>query len=72
MPTNRDLRHSVGLTQRQVAQEIGIPYQNIQEWERGLRPLRTHYPKMSKILNCTIDTLYQAYEETIKLKGGKE
>ena len=64
-PTNAGLRHSVGLTQRQLAAEIGIPYQNIQEWERGLRPLRTHYPKMAKLFKCSTDVLYEAHENTI-------
>lgn len=53
----RELRESVGLTQRQLAENIHVSYDNYNKWENGYSP---NYEKLSKIAdyyNTTTDYL---------------
>lgn len=46
----RDRRRALGLTQKQVAEKVGIPFQNYQAFEKGTRNIRT----ASFTLSCKI------------------
>ncbi|MDY6784735.1 MAG: helix-turn-helix transcriptional regulator [Cyanobacteriota bacterium] len=54
------LRHRAGLTQRQVAESLGITVQTVSNWENGFRnPKLTPKEALSlcKILQCSLEEL---------------
>ena len=52
------MRIKRGLTQKQLAELLGVKQQNISDWERGERsPSVKNLKKMAEILNCQIDDL---------------
>lgn len=52
------IRKKRGLTQKQLAELLGVKQQNISDWERGERsPSVKNLKKLSEILNCQIDDL---------------
>ena len=54
----KKLRINRGLTQKQLAELLGVKQQNISDWERGERsPSVKNLKKLSEILNCQIDDL---------------
>ncbi len=60
------LRRRLNLTQREVAQAIGVTDQTVSNWETGVyKPRLT--PKQTRalcvILNCTLDELVAATED---------
>ncbi|MBN2289938.1 MAG: helix-turn-helix transcriptional regulator [Candidatus Glassbacteria bacterium] len=47
-----------GLTQKQVADHLNLPYQNISAWERSeASPALKHLAKLSELLGVTVDQL---------------
>ena len=54
----RDIRKSVGLTQRQVAEKLYVVESCYANWEQGrTEPNISMLRKLSKILNVSIDEL---------------
>lgn len=54
----KEMRKKRGLTQKQLAELLGVKQQNISDWERGERsPSVKNLKKLSEILNCQIDDL---------------
>jgi transcriptional regulator with XRE-family HTH domain len=52
------IRKKRGLTQKQLAELLGVKQQNVSDWERGERsPSVKNLKKLSEILNCQIDDL---------------
>lgn len=55
----KDKRKELKLTQRQVAEMIGMPYQNYQRYENEkVIPVATTASKIAKVLNTTVEELY--------------
>ena len=54
----KEMRQKRGLTQKQLADRLGVKQQNVSDWERGERsPSVKNLKKLSEILNCQIDDL---------------
>jgi transcriptional regulator with XRE-family HTH domain len=52
------LRETAGITQKQLAEKLGVPLSNITFWERSEKPPRAEMlPKMAEALNVSVDTL---------------
>lgn len=52
-------RHEAGLTQKELAQKVGVPYQTIQFWERGQRnPKLENVKRIAEALNIRWEELY--------------
>lgn len=51
----RRYRMAKGLTQKQLAEQMGVTYQAIQLWEKGTAPWPKHMSKLSEVLN--VDSL---------------
>jgi len=59
----RQLRHARGLTQRDLADALGITFQQIQKYERGTnRVAATSLPAMAGRLGCSVAYLLGAAE----------
>ena len=59
----RELRQARGLTQRQLAEEVGMSIPAVCQWEIGLRTPQTRMlPRIARALGCTIDQLYDPDE----------
>ena len=55
----RALRLQKGLTQEQVAQQLGVPYQAVSKWENGTNtPDIGLLPEIAKLFGVTIDALF--------------
>jgi transcriptional regulator with XRE-family HTH domain len=57
-------RRELGLTQRQIAEALGIQYLAVSTWERGINQPKL-YPwqtaKLCELLQCSIDDLAQMF-----------
>lgn len=52
------IRKKRGLTQKQLADRLGVKQQNVSDWERGERsPSVKNLKKLADVLNCRIDDL---------------
>lgn len=57
-------RKRAGLTQEQLARELGIAASTLREWELARRPPATDVTaRMASIFGCTIDYLLALTEE---------
>ena len=57
----RDLRESAGLTQGELASELGVDRSAVTKWETGeAMPRASLLPKLAEVLQCSIDDLYAA------------
>ena len=54
----KEARERVGLTQRQVAEAVGIAESAYQRYERGRLPLAPTACKIAKALGVTVESLY--------------
>lgn len=55
----KELRKTYGLTQEQVAEQLGVTSQTVSKWERGLiYPDIVLLPKIALLFKCSIDTLF--------------
>jgi transcriptional regulator with XRE-family HTH domain len=57
------LRERAGLTQRQLAEALGVTTTTISSWERGLKEPRPNFAQVKQIieaLQCTLDELVEA------------
>lgn len=54
-----EARHMAGLTQKELAQKVGVPYQTVQFWEQGKRnPKLENVKKIAGALNVRWEELY--------------
>lgn len=57
----KERREALGLTQRQVAEKIGIAESAYQRYERGVRePSISMALRLAKALNATVEELYSS------------
>lgn len=57
------LRKAVNLTQRQLAERLGVKQSTLAMWECGANTTPTKYLiPLSKILNCTVEALLRDSE----------
>lgn len=57
-------RQRAGLTQRQLAQELGVSREAVAMWESGKAwPSASLLPLMADYLLCSIDDLYRSQED---------
>lgn len=50
MDTMKELRKSLGLTQKQFGEKYGIPRRTIEDWDRGLKTPPVYWVKIFKRL----------------------
>lgn len=56
----RELRGETGLTQRDVAQKLGITYQSYQAYELGLTvPTLQNFIKLAKLFDVSLEELLE-------------
>lgn len=61
-----NFRESVGLTQKQIADAVGVTDQTVSNWERGVyipRLTLRQTSKLCKILNLSVDELADLLEK---------
>lgn len=59
------LRQRVGLTQRQVAQQLDVRQSTVSDWERGVSTPNlppSKIKRMMEVYECTLDDLIEAFE----------
>lgn len=57
-------RRALGLSQADVAKEIGVDQTAVHSWEVGkTMPAAKRLPALAKLLNCSIDELLQSEEK---------
>ena len=56
-----------GITQEQLGQMLGVTTQGVSRWERGGTPDAEILPKLSEILEVSIDALYGREEKSLAL-----
>jgi transcriptional regulator with XRE-family HTH domain len=51
-------RKSNSLTQRQLADKVGVNVNSVRAWENGLNnPTEEHLKKIAEVLECSVDDL---------------
>ncbi|HEY9698792.1 MAG TPA: helix-turn-helix transcriptional regulator [Trichocoleus sp.] len=61
--TLAQLRQRAGLTQRQLADSLGVTVGTVSDWERGVKEPRPSFlqtKKLTEALQCTLDELVEA------------
>lgn len=59
----REKRLAAGLSQKNLADKLGIVQSAISAWESGEKmPRASQLPALAKALNCSIDELYNGEE----------
>lgn len=54
------LREKNNLSQKELAQKLNITQGAVSQWETGeSKPKTEMLPKLAKVLNCTIDELFE-------------
>lgn len=65
----REIRQNVGLSQKQIAIELGVSYPTVSEWESGKKtPTAKNLERLASLLGCSVDYLL-GYEDNIESKG---
>ena len=67
--TIRALREHMGLTQREMADELEVRQQTISEWETGLH---TPHRSTQKTLSMVAERAGFSYEDSLNIQGGAE
>ena len=66
------LRETVGLTQKQLAEKMGVPISDITFWERGNKPPRSEVlATMAEALGVTVDVILGVEAPKIKCPVAK-
>ncbi len=61
-------RKALGLTQEDLAQQLGVSSQAVSKWENDVScPDITLLPALSKALNCTTDALLSGKEDAVRV-----
>ena len=58
-------RKRAGLTQQQLAQKLSITPQAVSKWEKGSYPDCELLPKLSQILDVSLDVLFGLKDEDV-------
>lgn len=61
--TLKKLRERAGLTQRKLADALGVTITTISSWERGVKEPNLTFAQVkqvTEVLNCTLDELVEA------------
>ena len=59
--TLRQLRERKGLTQKDLAQSVGVDQSAVSLWEKGKTMPRADVAiKLTQLLDCTLDDIYRA------------
>lgn len=62
----KDLRKAIGITQAELALELGVQQNTVSQWENGERAMKADtLPKLAQILGCTIDALFAENNEEV-------
>ena len=69
-----ELRERQGLTQRQIALELGVTETTVANWERGRSGLDwiDRLNRLCKLLECDLDELIEYKEDGVNLDGDRE
>ena len=69
----RAIRHYLGMTQRQVADEIGVDRQSISQWESGdFRISIDGALQMRSVFNISLDFIYVGRDDALPHKMATE
>ena len=61
----KEMRKRSGLTQEEVAHQIGVTQGAVWQWESGMvMPTVVYLQKLAAALNCTVDELLLASDHT--------
>lgn len=63
----KQLRERAGLTQRQLAEALGVTVTTISSWERGVKRPSLSFAQVQQVietLNCTLAELVEATQPT--------
>lgn len=72
-PTIGELRKKCGMTQKELADHVGVTVQAVSKWESGLNyPDITFLPAISEALNVPIERLLGQDTETVSVQPGTE
>ena len=56
----KEMRKRSGMTQEEVAHQIGVTQGTVWQWESGMvMPTAVNLQKLAATLNCTVDELLQ-------------
>jgi transcriptional regulator with XRE-family HTH domain len=73
MPTFKELREQLYLSQSELAQQCGVTKQAIWHWEHGLvLPSLAHQKLLVEVLHCTRAELLAALKESRERKEQEE
>ena len=62
MNSIKEQRKLVGITQRTMAQKLGVKPQTVWRWEKGTRkPDIVMIKKIASVLNCPLEKLLSSY-----------
>jgi transcriptional regulator with XRE-family HTH domain len=65
MATLQKLRELAMLSQKELAERLGVTKQAVWEWEHGkAKPIPAHRRNMVRILGISVERLLEAIEET--------
>lgn len=68
LPGIRPRRKAAGMTMEDLAAAVGCTLQAVGCWERGeTLPTADRLPEIARALGCTIDDLYQEYQNQEEL-----
>lgn len=60
-------RAELGMTQKTLAEKIGVSQGAVAQWEAGLTgPRRTKWPELAKILQCSVADLLELEGEEVE------
>lgn len=65
----KNMREKTGLTQRQLAEQLGVGRTAVAMWELGKSvPRSDKLPALARILDCTIDELFCGTRESEEMR----
>lgn len=67
MNTNlKKARSDAGITQAETAKKLGVTYQMVYQWEKGLAPVaKQHWPRLASLLHLSESELESVLVETL-------
>lgn len=69
------VRERAGLTQRQLADVLGVTISTVSNWERGVQVPRLTFWQTQKLMNacqCSIDELVDAFNGTQQVRSAQK
>ena len=69
MQNLKKLRLAAGLRQIDVAKKMNVDQGCVSKWENGeTRPSRKYHKKLARLYKCTVDELFQTYDENVSIQ----